>query len=130
MSDLTTTAQVLRDIAVGDRPLPAGYADGYAFVQDQTAYDAYLGEYDAVADVAMAYSFDQDDFLKLRSLSEIPSTLLFTTAWPQANAPAAAAFQATMLLVKVAGNRYALHGLQGHEKYVGETLIGRRSSTT
>ncbi|GAB3097990.1 hypothetical protein GCM10027159_18820 [Lysobacter terrae] len=117
VSDLTTMAKVLYDIALGNMVLPSGYGDGYAFVQDQAAYSAYLGGYDMVADSSRNYSFDQADYVRLRSLSEIPSTLLLTTGWPQGNVPTG--ILATQLLVRVGGNRYEMHGMQGMQNVVG-----------
>ena len=121
VSDVTTTAKTLYDIAMGTMALPAGYGDGYAFVQDQTAYNAYLGSSDAVADAARTYPFDQPDYMRLHSLAEIPSTLLLTTAWPQGNVPTG--ITGTQLLVQVSGNRYAMHGVQGLQYVVGVDTI-------
>jgi len=121
VSDLTTTAKVLYDIAIGNMELPSGYGDGYAFVQDQAAYNAYLGTWDEKADLARTYPFDQADFVRLRSLSEIPSTLLLTTGWPQGNVPAGVG--GTLMLVNATGNRYWLHGVQGLLNVVGQDTM-------
>jgi hypothetical protein len=117
VADVTTAAQTMHQIAVGDMALPAGFGDGLAFVQDSTAYGAYVGQWDEGNLTALDYPFIQNDFAPLQSLAEVPQTLLLTSAWATADVPIR--WDAVQLLVKETANRYSFH-----ENKVGYSVLG------